>query len=99
MKKCRVCKSSSLEKFNFKHKIFPEKKDKNCENYFCINCKSISHYYIRKKNLYKNYRIAGSFYENGKLIKPPISLPWSTITFKRSQQIIQILRKYTSLKK
>ena len=60
-----------------------------------MNCKCISHFYSKKKNLYKNYRIEGSynfFYKKNIDIKPPITLPWSDITFRRSQKILEIIK-------
>lgn len=99
MQNCRICNSSNTEKFNFDHEIFPSKRNKYCDNYFCMSCKSISHFYKKKINLYKDYRLSGTFIENKKKIKPPISLPWSLITFRRSKNIIKVLRRNLKLKK
>ena len=87
---CRICDSNKIESFNFNHEVFPGKKNKYCKNFFCLNCKSISHYYTKNIDLYQNYRIGGSYeliLKKKKLINSPIALPWSEITFKRSKKI------------
>lgn len=90
---CRVCHSGKLEYFQFDHEVFNGKKIKNCKDYFCLKCKCISHFYEKKINLYKNYRYQGSYKINDKVISPPISLPWSDITFRRAKHIISLLKK------
>ena len=85
--KCRSCKGSSVSELDYTHWIFPAK-PLNWSNIFCHECGLVSHY----KNSGKLVTYADQEYRKKKeTVYPPISLPWSTVSFKRWKHIARIV--------
>lgn len=85
---CRSCRSSSVSNLEITHWVFPAK-PLNWINILCHNCGLISHYKENGKLItYSDqaYRKKGV----GK-VYPPISLPWSTVSFKRWKHIAKVI--------
>lgn len=85
---CRSCKSSSTIPLNYTHWVFPAK-PLNWSNVLCRNCGLVSHYKVDGELItYSDqaYRKKG---EN--VVYPPISLPWSTISFRRWRHIANVV--------
>tara|TARA_B100001758_G_C18410984_1_gene615667 strand:- start:2779 stop:3807 length:1029 start_codon:yes stop_codon:yes gene_type:complete len=93
MLNCRACGSNELQKveslsFNF----MGVRDDSSWNNYFCTNCGSLSHFI---KDSSKEVHYSDSSYRTGKAsFYPPISLPWSDITYKRHEKIFSKLDPY-----
>ncbi len=91
---CRVCKSRDIIELNFR---FPRKfspyltRGENWKNYACKICNSISHFTEVDTDIVKYDDSSYRNRNDSKLTKPPISLPWSTITFIRSRHIFRLL--------
>ena len=65
------------------------------EDFLCQNCGSVSHYIndVSRRVTYSDssYRTA-SHLAGG--IAPPVSLPWSAVTFARHKHVARLMRKY-----
>lgn len=86
--KCRSCKSTSTSPLNYTHWVFPAK-PLNWTNILCHDCGLVSHYKDDGELItYSDqaYRKKG---EN--MVYPPISLPWSTISFRRWKHIANVV--------
>lgn len=86
--KCRSCKSTSTIPLNYTHWVFPSK-PLNWTNILCCECGLVSHYKDDGKLITysdQDYRKKG---ENA--VYPPISLPWSTISFRRWKHIANVV--------
>ena len=103
MRICRACKSKNICSLPLQNKfIFFSiylTRDKGFENTFCFDCGAISHYPKTSESVTKyddgSYRSRKNNYKNIQ----PISLPWSTITNKRSIHIYKYLSRYLSFLK
>ena len=93
MLNCRTCKSSELDKVeHLSYNFMGVRDDFLWNNYFCNNCGSLSHF-IKDNSMAVNY--SDSSYRTGKKsFYPPISLPWSEITYKRHEKIFTKLNPY-----
>ena len=93
---CRACGSSELEQLphiNFRYMAF---KDPSVwDNFLCEECGSVSHY-IKDVSLRVTYSDSSyrtdSHTADG--VAPPISLPWSAITFARYKHVVRLTEKY-----
>lgn len=85
---CRSCKSSSISNLDITHWVFPAK-PLNWSNILCHDCGLVSHY----KNDGELITYSDQAYRKKGVDKvyPPISLPWSTVSFKRWKHIAKVV--------
>ena len=62
------------------------------QNLYCSECNSISHYPQDGVRAY-DYS-SGDYRHNGKAYSPPISLPWSAVTYERSNHVSAIVKRH-----
>jgi 2-polyprenyl-3-methyl-5-hydroxy-6-metoxy-1,4-benzoquinol methylase len=85
--KCRACKSKRVHKFDYNHWVFASKPT-DWTNILCCDCGLISHY----KDAGEMVTYADQSYRKGDAtVFPPISLPWSTVSFNRWKHIAKII--------
>ncbi len=96
--KCRVCHSKNIANITIPTKLifFPIylTRDRLFLNFFCKDCGALSHF--PKTEASKTKYRGGSYRSRNLSTKniQPISLPWSSITNKRSNHIYKYLKNY-----
>ena len=87
--KCRACNSGAFDKFDYSHWVFAGKPT-NWTNILCHDCGLISHF----KDEGEMVTYADQAYRKGSAsVYPPISLPWSTVSFNRWKHIAKIIER------
>lgn len=96
LRNCRTC--GSYETIDLKYYryrwYFPFifSRSNRWQNVYCYYCGAISHYPVDGVLSY-DYS-SGDYRDSGSAFSPPLSLPWSAVTYERSNHVSLILSKY-----
>lgn len=89
---CRACGAPSTEPITTTNFFLPEKDPCQWTDGFCSNCGSLSHF-SNSATALTTYHDS-SYRDEGYEVAPPVSLPWSTVTFERHRHISRLLSPY-----
>ena len=89
---CRACGAPRTKSITITNFFLPEKDPALWTDGFCSDCGSVSHFSRPLTSVITYHDSA--YRDSGHAVVPPVSLPWSTVTFERHRHISEILSPY-----
>lgn len=89
---CRACGEHQTKPIAISNFFLPEKDPTLWVDGFCETCGTITHFPKPSTSVITYHDSA--YRDSGNIVSPPVSLPWSTVTFERFSHVNELLTPY-----